>query len=69
MRNWKKMDARVHNSTRIRICEDIEVSKKDIAYCINDHNQIISIDVKKGKTKKLAKADEGRTYGLKLSRD
>ncbi len=41
------MNAQIHNSTMIGRCEDIEVSRLNIAYCINDNNQIISIDVKK----------------------
>ncbi len=50
------MDAKVYNTSLASMCEDVEVSSIEIAYCINEHNQIISIDINNGKISKLATA-------------
>ncbi len=51
------------------MCEDVEVSSDDVVYCMNENNEIISIEINKGRIKNLTKAEKGRTYGLRLSRD
>ncbi len=63
------MDAKVYNTSLASMCEDVEVSSIEIAYCINEYNQIISIDINNGKISKLATAEKGRSYGIRLSRD
>lgn len=51
------------------MCEDVEINSNDRAYCINENSDIIEIDTKSQKVKKIGKAGPGRTYGLRLSKD
>lgn len=59
----------IYNSSLASKCEDVEISKTDKAYCINENSEIVEIDTIEGKVKKIGNAAKGRTFGLRLSKD
>jgi hypothetical protein len=63
------MQPSIYNSSLASKCEDVEISKTDKAYCINENSDIVEIDTIEGKVKKIANAGKGKIFGLRLSKD